>query len=258
MTIAIRDERPAARPAGASHLTRAQVDELGRELDAIRAEVMDSLGAADAAYIKRVIQMQRMLEVGGRALLLGARRPAAFVVGTGMLALSKVLENMEIGHNVIHGQWDWMRDPDIHSTTWEWDFVAPAKGWKHTHNDVHHTWTNVVGAAPDSRRDNMGMVGRATAGMDYTLYRLFYTGVGANRTGFSNARVDELLRLGRGTTDAERQKAIYGEVQQIIWDEAPFVFLWYQKQALGVSKAVRGLEVRPDETMLFHNITIQR
>ena len=51
MTIAIRDERPAARPAGASHLTRAQVDELGRELDAIRAEVMDSLGAADAAYI---------------------------------------------------------------------------------------------------------------------------------------------------------------------------------------------------------------
>lgn len=120
------------------------------------------------------------------------------------------------------------------------------------------TWTNVVGAAPDSRRDNMGMVGRATAGMDYTLYRLFYTGVGANRTGFSNARVDELLRLGRGTTDPERQKAIYGEVQQIIWDEAPFVFLWYQKQALGVSKAVRGFEVRPDETMLFHNITIQR
>ena len=51
---------------------------------------------------------------------------------------------------------------------------------------------------------------------------------------------------------------LYGEVQQIIWDEAPFVFLWYQKQALGVSKAVRGFEVRPDETMLFHNITIQR
>ena len=149
MTIAIREKGAADRPAGASHLTRAQVDELGRELDAIRAEVMDSLGAADAAYIKRVIQMQRMLEVGGRALLLGARRPAAFVVGTGMLALSKVLENMEIGHNVIHGQWDWMRDPDIHSTTWEWDFVAPAKGWKHTHNDVHHTWTNVVGKDRD-------------------------------------------------------------------------------------------------------------
>ncbi|MCC7283369.1 MAG: hypothetical protein IT556_13360 [Acetobacteraceae bacterium] len=120
------------------------------------------------------------------------------------------------------------------------------------------TWTNVVSTPPDNRRDNMGMVGRATAGIDYTLYRLFYTGVGANRTGFSNPRVDELLRLGRATTDLERQKQIYGEVQQIIWDEEPFVFLWYQKQALGVSKAVKGFEVRPDETMLFWNIAVQR
>jgi linoleoyl-CoA desaturase len=56
---------------------------------------------------------------------------------------------MEIGHNVLHGQWDWMRDPDIHSTTWEWDFVAPAAGWQHTHNDLHHTWTNVLGRDED-------------------------------------------------------------------------------------------------------------
>ena len=120
------------------------------------------------------------------------------------------------------------------------------------------TWSNIVAMPPDSRRDNMGMVGRATAGMDYTLYRLFYTGVGANRTGFSNSRVDELLRLGRSVTDRERQKEIYGEVQQIIWNEQPFVFLWYQKQALGVSNAVNGFEVRPDETMLLRRVTVRR
>lgn len=120
------------------------------------------------------------------------------------------------------------------------------------------TWSNIIGTPPDNRRDNMGMVGRATAGMDYTLYRLFYTGVGANRTGFSNPRVDELLRLGRDTTDPEKQKEIYGEVQQIIWEEQPFVFLWYQQQALGVSKVVKGFEVRPDETMLFWNVAVQR
>ncbi|NIB33044.1 hypothetical protein HBB16_17035 [Pseudonocardia sp. MCCB 268] len=28
-----------------------------------------------------------------------------------MLSIAKILENMEIGHNVMHGQWDWMRDP---------------------------------------------------------------------------------------------------------------------------------------------------
>ncbi|WP_240487293.1 fatty acid desaturase family protein [Actinomadura flavalba] len=56
---------------------------------------------------------------------------------------------MEIGHNVMHGQWDWMRDEKIHSTTWEWDSVAPAEQWKHLHNYVHHTFTNVLGKDDD-------------------------------------------------------------------------------------------------------------
>lgn len=122
---------------------------LGAELDAIRDEVLASRGAKDAAYIRRVIAVQRGLEVAGRATLLAARFPAALVAGTAMLSAAKILENMEIGHNVLHGQWDWMKDPDIHSTTWEWDFVAPAVGWKHSHNDLHHTWTNVVGKDRD-------------------------------------------------------------------------------------------------------------
>lgn len=149
LPVLARTGAPAQRPAGAAHLTDEQVAELGRELDAVRARVMDSLGASDAAYIRSVIQTQRVLEVSGRALLLFGRRPLAFAAGTGLLAVAKVLENMEIGHNVLHGQWDWMRDPDIHSTTWEWDFVTPAAAWKHTHNDVHHTYTNVVGKDRD-------------------------------------------------------------------------------------------------------------
>ena len=75
--------------------------------------------------------------------------PPAWVAGTAMLSVAKILENMEIGHNILHGQWDWMRDPKIHSTTWEWDTVISAKGWKHTHNDIHHRWTNVIGKDRD-------------------------------------------------------------------------------------------------------------
>ncbi len=66
-----------------------------------------------------------------------------------MLGVAKILENMEIGHNVMHGQWDWMRDPEIHSATWEWDYVCPSDQWKHSHNVVHHTWTNVIGKDRD-------------------------------------------------------------------------------------------------------------
>ena len=60
-------------------------------------------------------------------------------------------------------------------------------GIKATANVVDRgTWSKIIGMDPAGRTDNMGMVGRATAGMDYTLYRLFRTGVGANRTGYSN------------------------------------------------------------------------
>jgi linoleoyl-CoA desaturase len=132
-----------------AHLTDADVAALGAELDALRTQVLASRGASDAAYIRTVITVQRSLELGGRAALLVSLFPPAWAAGTTALSLAKILENMEIGHNVLHGQWDWMRDPGIHSTTWEWDAVTPSSAWKHTHNDLHHTWTNVVGKDRD-------------------------------------------------------------------------------------------------------------
>ena len=132
-----------------AHLDDKQVEAIGAELDALRKEIEDSRGAADAAYIRKVIKVQRGLVVGARVVLFGARWKPAWVVGTGMLAAAKILENMEIGHNVMHGQWDWMNDPEIHSSTWEWDTACPADQWKHSHNFVHHTFTNVLGRDAD-------------------------------------------------------------------------------------------------------------
>ncbi|EWT05701.1 fatty acid desaturase [Intrasporangium chromatireducens Q5-1] len=148
---------PAVRPTAAAHLTDDQVEQLGRELDAIRDRVIATRGEKDARYIRRVIKLQRSLELAGRITLLFSKRKAALVAGTAMISVAKIIENMEIGHNVLHGQWDWMRDPDIHSTTWEWDFVSPAATWKHTHNDLHHTWTNVVGKDKDVGYDLLRM-----------------------------------------------------------------------------------------------------
>ena len=137
------------RPKAAAHLTDEQVAELGRELDAIRDEVLAKRGASDAAYIRKVIKIARTLDLAGRTALIFGKHKPMFLLGIAGVSMGKILENMEIGHNVLHGQWDWMRDPDIHSTTWEWDFVAPARGWQHTHNDLHHTWTNVIGKDRD-------------------------------------------------------------------------------------------------------------
>jgi fatty acid desaturase len=132
-----------------AHLTAEDITRLGEELDAIRASVVETRGERDAAYIRRVIDTQRKLELGSRAVLLFSKFPPAWFLGTAGLAVAKIIENMEIGHNVMHGQWDWMRDPKIHSTTWEWDNASPSEQWKHSHNELHHTYTNVIGKDND-------------------------------------------------------------------------------------------------------------
>jgi NADPH-dependent stearoyl-CoA 9-desaturase len=145
-------------PSPIEHLTPDDLDAIGRELDAIRDEVMADLGSQDADYIRAVIRTQRTLEVGGRAALLVSLFPPAWLVGTAALSLAKILENMEIGHNVMHGQWDWMRDPEIHSSTWEWDNVSSADSWKHGHNFQHHMFANVVGKDRDLGYEIMRIV----------------------------------------------------------------------------------------------------
>ena len=140
-------EKKADNPIG--HLTPEDIENLGRELDAIREQLIASRGERDARYIRRLIKFNRGLELGSRTLLLASLFPPAWILGTVGLSLSKILDNMEIGHNILHGQWDWMRDPKIHSTTWDWDNATPAKQWQHAHNELHHTYTNVIGKDND-------------------------------------------------------------------------------------------------------------
>jgi len=132
-----------------AHLGEQEREKLGKELDAIHDEVFADLGDRDRAYIKKVISVQRQIIVAGRVLLLGSRSKTAWVLGTACLGMAKILENMEIGHNVMHGQWDWMNDPDIHSSVWDWDTASTAESWRHSHNFIHHTYTNIRGKDKD-------------------------------------------------------------------------------------------------------------
>ncbi|MDP7702081.1 acyl-CoA desaturase [Mycobacterium sp. TY815] len=138
-----RPENPFA------HLGEQEREKLGKELDAIHDEVFADLGERDRRYIKTVIATQRQIVVVGRVLLLASRSRTAWVLGTACLGMAKILENMEIGHNVMHGQWDWMNDPDIHSSVWDWDTASTAESWKHSHNYIHHTYTNIRGKDKD-------------------------------------------------------------------------------------------------------------
>jgi fatty acid desaturase len=144
--VTVIQKKPASPIA---HLTPEDIEQIGVELDAIRQDVLDTRGERDARYIRTVIGVQRKLELASRAVLLGSALPPLWILGTVGLSVAKILDNMEIGHNVLHGQWDWMRDPKIHSTTWDWDMASPAEQWQHSHNQLHHTYTNVIGKDND-------------------------------------------------------------------------------------------------------------
>ena len=137
-------ESPLAR------LTDEQIEQLGKEFDAIHDQVYSELGDRDRRYITSMIEMHRRLAVHGPGH--APRRPATGPPGSAARPLNsaaKILENMEIGHNVLHGQWDWMNDPQIHSSTWDWDTASTSEAWKHSHNYVHHTYTNIRGKDKD-------------------------------------------------------------------------------------------------------------
>jgi NADPH-dependent stearoyl-CoA 9-desaturase len=132
-----------------AHLSDEDVEALAAALEAIRREIEDSRGAKDRAYIKRAIAFQRCLEIAARLTIFGSKSKVGWAVGTTALAAAKCIENMELGHNITHGQWDWMNDPEIHSNTWEWDMVGLSSQWRYSHNYRHHVFTNVVGMDDD-------------------------------------------------------------------------------------------------------------
>jgi fatty acid desaturase len=137
-------------PTSPLHVSADTVASFGRALDAIRRRELATLGAEDARYIRRVVRAQRLIAITGRGLIyVGIGFPPAWFAGVLALALSKILENMEIGHNVIHGQYDFMQDPNLSSRRYEWDLACPSAHWRHTHNYVHHTYTNVLGKDRD-------------------------------------------------------------------------------------------------------------
>ncbi|MFF3566582.1 fatty acid desaturase family protein [Nocardia jiangxiensis] len=135
--------------AAYAHLSAADIEALGHELDEIRQDIQDQRGTRDASYIRRTITFQRTLDAAARLTIAMSRTRIGWILGTTGLAVAKSVENMEIGHNVSHGQWDWMNDPEIHSSTWEWDMAGLSSQWRYSHNYRHHVYTNVLGMDDD-------------------------------------------------------------------------------------------------------------
>ncbi|MFT4189317.1 MAG: acyl-CoA desaturase [Aeromicrobium sp.] len=211
-------------------LTPEQLEEIGKEFQAIHDEVYADLGERDAEYIRGLVRFHRRLAALSRVALLGSKSTPALVGGTIGLSIAKIIENMELGHNILHGQWDWMNDPHIHSSTWEWDSASPSSSWKHSHNYMHHTYTNVIGKDHDVGYEIMRVDERQPwkpAYLAQPLYNLILAGLFEWGVAFHDLDMEAVKK---GEKPAAQLKAELKEIgrkarRQIVKDYVAFPLL---------------------------------
>lgn len=77
-----------------------------------------------------------------------------------------------------------------------------------------------------------------------------------NFSGYNNARVNELIKLGETTADAGERQTIYDEAQQLVYDEAPAVFLILPEEAEAASSRVQNWEPASDSRENMHDVCL--
>ena len=87
-----------------------------------------------------------------------------------------------------------------------------------------------------------------TGDADYGLYALYHSsqhGGAGNRTFYDNPEVDRLLEEGRTLGDLDERFDAYAQAQQLIVDDAPQIFLYFQTQNVGMQNYIDGFRMHP-------------
>jgi ABC-type transport system substrate-binding protein len=100
--------------------------------------------------------------------------------------------------------------------------------------------------------------GVPTVDADYALFALFHSTEhppGFNGAFYSNPRVDQLLDEARTNPDADARLRAYDEAIRIIWEDAPWLFLYSEVQITAIRTNVNGFIVHPDESLIATEAT---
>lgn len=137
--------------------------------------------------------------------------------------------------------------------------------------EVCHQWLGDIGLDVSLETSEFGVYWPKAAGGEFDIYmgsrtgattandplvlNDFYTPTAAKRVKYSNSRVDELVEEGLAAAESTEQglAKIYGEIQEIVWHEVPYAFMYYQPELVAVSKTLKGFKARADEMYYFHN-----
>jgi peptide/nickel transport system substrate-binding protein len=108
----------------------------------------------------------------------------------------------------------------------------------------------------DVKKGNFHLYSLAWVGvMDPDIqYQIFHSTSapphGDNRGRYSNAQVDRLLEQGRITADPAERKRIYGEVQNILNEDLPYIPLWWWKNVVVTKSNLQGFVPYPDGDLI--------
>ncbi len=127
---------------------------------------------------------------------------------------------------------------DASIEVYEWARFLDSTG-KGDHDMFVLGWTTVTGDA------------------DYGIYNLVHTdafGPAGNRTFYSNIEVDNLLDSARVELDPVKRVNMYKQIQEILYEDLPFIPLFYKLANVGTSKTVKGFEFDPSESHRLNTV----
>jgi fatty acid desaturase len=125
-------------------------NQISQSIEQIKAYYRSQLGQKDIDYIKGIRNKSRIFELIGRSLIWFGYDPISFSLGILFLFLHRNLESIELGHNILHGQYDYFPEiPEFHSRNFKWKSPIDEEGWRREHNNMHHVFTNVYAQDPD-------------------------------------------------------------------------------------------------------------
>ncbi|WP_251551435.1 ABC transporter substrate-binding protein [Neobacillus muris] len=92
---------------------------------------------------------------------------------------------------------------------------------------------------------------------DGNTYRFFYSGASNNYTRYSNPEVDTLLDKARTIGDQKQRAEMYKEVSDILWDDAPYIFIYHEIDYKAMKSYVKGFKHIPDTMIRTDSISFE-
>ena len=115
-------------------------------------------------------------------------------------------------------------------------------------------WASYITAvnSVDANPYNAWLLGWAPTSMDAATQMIFmseegFPPNGVNGTFFKDQKMEDLFAQAKVELDPKKSDALYCEIQKIIWNQAPFIYLWSQNLVLAYNKNVAGISYQPNE-----------